>query len=119
MWQDTAVIGVLAAIARWHAHGDPALPLIVFGSTYLLGFTLLLAHTRVWTHCLALGFLWPGLMLPVVKGRLMIALVGAIILVNWRGYRKSLRAFPWQFLMRAEPRLPAKSFWETEIRIAE
>jgi hypothetical protein len=117
VWQDGVVIGALAAIARWHAQGNPALPLLVFASVYLVSFTLLLAYTRTWMHCLVLGFLWPASMLPVVNGRLMIALVGGIILVIWHGHRKSLRAFPWQFLVNAEPRPPAKSFWETEIRI--
>jgi hypothetical protein len=117
VWQDAVVIGALAAMAKWHARGDPGLPVLIFGSTYLVGFTLLLAYTRTWRHCLVLGFLWPALMLPAAKGLVLIVLAGAIIVVVWRGHRRSLRAFPWQFLLNTEPRPPAKSFWEMEIHV--
>lgn len=117
VWQDAIVIGALTATAKWHARGDPVLPLLIFVSVYLVCFTVLLAYTRRWTHCLALGFLWPALILPVAKGPVLIVLAGAIIVVIWRGHRRSLHAFPWPFVLNAEPRPLAKSFLETEIRI--
>src|SRR4029434_5072207 len=104
VWQDAAVLGVLAAVAKWHAQANPALPVIAFGSVYLAGFTLLLAYTRRWTHCALLGFLWPAFMLPIVKGPIAILGVLAIIAVIWHGHWKSLRAFPWEFLQSSDLR---------------
>ena len=98
VWQDAAVIGVLMAIAQWHAHVNPALPVIAFGLTYLIVMTILLATTRRWAWFLALGFLWPALMLPCVQGWPTIFLVVVLVLVIWQGHRKSLQAFPWRFL---------------------
>lgn len=121
VWQDAAVVGVLAGLAHWHAHVDPALPLIVFGAVYLAAMTLLLAFTRTWMPCLCLGFLWPALSLPAAKGLPTFGILGAILLVIWYGHRKSLRAFPWQRggsgaadSMRLDR---AKSWLEVDIRI--
>jgi hypothetical protein len=116
VWQDTVVLGVLAAVAKWHARANPALPVIVFGFIYLVGFTLLLAYTRRRTHCALLGFLWPAFMLPIVKGRIAILLVLAIIAVIWHGHWTSLRAFPWDFLQSSDLR-SGKSVWHTEVRV--
>lgn len=96
VWQDAAVVGVLAGLAQWHAHVNPALPAIVFGVAYLAAMTLLLAFTRTWVPCLCLGFLWPALSLPDMKGLPTFGIFAAMILVLWYGHRKSLRAFPWQ-----------------------
>ncbi|MGA2748793.1 MAG: hypothetical protein ABSG59_08455 [Verrucomicrobiota bacterium] len=98
VWQDAVVIGVLTAIAKWHAHVNPALPIIAFGLTYLVLMTILLAATRRWPWFLALGFLWPALMLPCVAGWPTIVLGVALVLVIWQGHRRSLQAFPWPFL---------------------
>src|SRR5260370_34411676 len=68
VWQDVLVIGVLAGVARWHAHVAATLPVFVFGLTYLIAMTLLLAVTRTWRPCLLLGFLWPAPTLPVMRG---------------------------------------------------
>ncbi len=94
VWQDAIVIGALAALAHWHAHASPTVPLIAFGMTYLCVLNLLLAMTRRWTSCLVLGFLWPTLLLPGAKGWPAIAVITAIIVVLWHGVRASLRAFP-------------------------
>jgi hypothetical protein len=67
-WQDAVVIGVLTAMAQWLAHADPALPVVAFGLTWLIGMTILLAVTRIWSAFLVLGFLWPALILPGVAG---------------------------------------------------
>lgn len=115
VWQDAVVIGVLTAIAAWHAHVNPALPVAVFGLVYLGGMTLLLALTRGWSSCLVLGFLWPALILPGLEGVPKIVLVAAIIAVIWWAQRKSLRAFPWEFL--ANSNRPAGSILQMEIRI--
>ena len=98
VWQDAAVIGVLAGIAKWHAQLDPSLPVLAFGMTYLIIMTILLAMTRLWTAFLALAFLWPALMLPTLAGWPSILLVAALILVICLGHRKSLQTFPWPIL---------------------
>ena len=120
VWQDAAVVGVLTAIAAWHAHMDPALPVGVFGFVYLTGMTLLLAFTRTWTACLVLGFLWPAPMLPGMDGLPTIGLITALVVVIWLGHRKSLRAFPWHLLANSNrPVGPTgDSVLHTEIRIA-
>jgi hypothetical protein len=121
VWQDAVVIGVLAGLAQWHAHVDPALPAIVFGVTYLAAITLLLAFTRTWLPCLCLGFLWPALGLPAVRGLPTFGVFGAIILVIWYGHRKSLRAFPWwprtAGAAGPAPLDRAKSWLEVQVRI--
>lgn len=116
VWQDAVVIGALAAITKWHAQSSPAVPVAVFGLIYLAGMTMLLAHTRRWGSCVVLGFLWPTLILPCAEGVPMIMLVAAIAGVIWHGYRKSLRAFPWDYLPGSSPR-PASSLLQTEIRL--
>jgi hypothetical protein len=98
VWQDALVVGVLAAVAYWHAQANPAIPFIAFGMTYLCGLNLLLAVTARWLSCLVLGFLWPVLLLPVAKGWPTVAVIAAIIVVLWHGLRASLRAFPQGFL---------------------
>ena len=115
VWQDALVVGALTALATWHARVNPALPLAVFGLVYLCGLTLLLAFTRRWWSCLVLGFLWPALILPGAEGAPTIALVAAIVAVIWHGHRKSLRAFPWQFL--GSSHRPSGSILQMEIRI--
>ena len=97
VWQDAIVVGSLAALTHWHAHGNPVIPLIAFGMTYLCGLNLLLAITRRWTSCLVLGFLWPTLLLPQAKGWPRAAVIAAIIFVLFHGLRASLRAFPHGF----------------------
>jgi hypothetical protein len=70
--------------------------IITFGLTYLLGMTLLLAVARTWTPVLSLGFLWPATIIPAMRGLApTLAIIAALIAVIWYGYRKSLRAFPW------------------------
>ena len=113
VWQDAAVIGLLTAIAHWHAHADPAWPGLTFGFVYLVGMTVLIAVTRRWWHALALGFLWPTLMLPAGAGASVFVVIGMIILVTWFGHRQSMKAFPWEFLKYR----PAGSWGQTEIRV--
>ena len=98
VWQDVIVVGALAALAQWHAHASPWVPVVAFGMTWLCGLNLLLAFTRRWTSCLVLGFLWPTLMLPGVQGWPGVAVLAAIVIVLWHGLRASLRAFPQGFL---------------------
>ena len=96
VWQDAVVIGVLMALAQWHARVDPALPLLAFAFTWLIGMTLLLANARVWPAFLALGFLWPALLLPENTDWSRWSLLGTIFLVVWLGHRASLKTFPWR-----------------------
>ena len=103
VWQDAVVLGVITAFARWHAHVDPALPVIVFGLVYLAAMTLLLAVTRTWIPCLLLGFIWPAPSLPVLRGWPTVGIIAALVAVIWYGHWKSLRAFPWK---RTEPNPP-------------
>jgi hypothetical protein len=120
VWQDAVVIGILTAIAKWHARVNPALPVVAFGLTYLIVMTILLAVTRQWPFFLTLGFLWPAFMLPSVAGWPAIVLGVALILVLWQGHRKSLQAFPWQFLSNANTTKAAaggKSALNAEIRL--
>jgi hypothetical protein len=121
VWQDAAVLGILAALTAWHSPASWGLPLIVFGLTYLIGLALLLAFTRTWMPCLLLGFLWPLLLLPVMKGPPTLAALAAIILFTSYGLRKSLAAFPWERNSRDDspalrPGRP-KSALEVQIRI--
>lgn len=118
VWQDAVVLVVLTVLARWHAHVDPALPVIVFGLTYLIAMTLLLAFTRTWVPCLLLGLLWPTPMLPTMRGLPAAGIFAALVLVIWYGHRRSLRAFPWRRDgPEAMPPARAKSLLQTEIRI--
>ncbi len=110
VWQDAIVIGVLCALAKWHAHVDPLLPAGVFGLVYFIGMTLLLNFTNCPVFCLMLGFLWPALVLPCMSGWPMIWLIAALLVVIWQGYLKSRKAFT-----RA-PR-SEKSIWRTELSI--
>jgi hypothetical protein len=121
VWQDVVVVGVLAALAQWHDHVNPALPAIAFGIAWLAGMTLLLALTRTWLPCLCLGFLWPALSLPAMRGLPTLGIFGAIFLVVWYGHRKSLRAFPWwpgrAGAAGSMPPARARSWLEVEVRI--
>lgn len=116
VWQDAAVLGVLAAIAAWNAHADPWLPVMVFVLVYLVGMTLLLVATHRWWSCFILGFLWPALVLPGVVGWPGWIILAAIIAVIWPGHRQSLKAFPWEF--RKKPTRRPHSPLQTEVRIA-
>src|ERR1035437_5391967 len=121
VWQDAVVLGVLAAFARWHAHVDPALPVMVFGLVYLVAMTFLLAVTRTWLPCLLLGFIWPAPILPVMRGWPTIGIIAALVAVIWYGHRKSLHALAWK-RTELNPPVPGranqrKSIGEMEIRI--
>ncbi len=95
--QDAIVVSILAVIAQWHAHVEATLPVSIFAFFYLAGLTVLLAATRRWWSCLALGFFWPALLLPSAEGWPSILLLAAIVIVIWHGHRQSLKAFPWSF----------------------
>ena len=95
VWQDAVVDGAMAAVAHWHAHLSPLIPVVAFGFVYLAGMTLLLALTRQRTACVILGFLWPALLLPYPNDLPRFVLLSAIVAVNGFGYRRSLGAFPW------------------------
>lgn len=93
VWQDVAVLAVLGAIAMWHAHRSPLMPAAAFGITCLTVMTIVLGFTRVWSAFVALGFLWPALMLcPVADWRLA-ALFSLITLVVAWGNDRCLRDF--------------------------
>jgi hypothetical protein len=96
VWQDAVVLGVLAAFAKWQAHVDPVMPVLAFGVTYLIGMNVLLALTRTWSSCWALGFLWPVFLIPGASQWLKIGMGAALLAVVWHGHRKSLRTFPWR-----------------------
>jgi hypothetical protein len=117
VWQDAAVIGALSALAHWHTHGDSLTSLVAFASVYLIGMTILLGLTRRWWNFLALGFLWPALMLPSVAGTPGIIIIVAIIVVIWHGHIQSLKAFPWVFLKAKSPDSAAPPVLQTDIRI--
>ncbi len=119
VWQDAAMIAALAALARWHAQVDPSIPVIAFALTYLIGMTLLLAYTRTWSYCLILGFLWPSLILPIMKGWPAAGPLAAMVVAVCLGYRESLRRFPWTFLPdpRRTREAGADSLLQAEIRI--
>jgi len=106
VWQDAAVIGVLSAIAFWHAHVDPLLPVEIFALAYFGIFTLLLLYMRRWWTSLALGFLWPALTLPQARGTAGVIIAVAIIVVIGHGHWQSLKAFPWPFLKGAAHQTP-------------
>lgn len=103
VWQDAIVVGVIVAVAQWHARLNPAIPALSFGLVYFVGMSFLLVYTRQWKSSIALAFLWPAMILPAVQGWPMIALAVAIIAVVWHGHRMSLKAFPWDFIA-AQPR---------------
>jgi hypothetical protein len=103
VWQDAAVIGILAVVAQWHAHVPAAVPVAAFVFAYLVGFTLLMSLTRSWWHFVVLSFLWPTLMLPGAHGRLGFMVVAAIAVVIWHGHRQSLKTFPWKLIKGLEP----------------
>jgi hypothetical protein len=118
VWQDATVVGVLTALAIWH-HVPALLPVTVFILIYLAGFTLLLVLTRRWGPCLVLGFLWPTLMLPEVAPALpggpglpAVSILIVIVCVIWYGHRRSLSAFPWEFI-----KISSRSIAQAEIRI--
>jgi hypothetical protein len=119
VWQDAIVIGALAALARWHAHESPLVPVVAFGMTYLCGLNLLLAITRRWGSCLVLGFLWPTLMLPGFQGWPGFAVLAGIVIVLWHGIRASLRAFPRGFLQASAQPLGTRprSLWQVQIEL--
>ena len=98
VWQDVVVVGIIAATAKWHAGVDPTIAPLAFGFGYLASMTLLLARTGRWVAVTALGFLWPALMLPSVKGWLQVVIVLAMVVLTWVGHRYSLRAFPWPWV---------------------
>lgn len=120
VWQDAAVAGLLAWLTWWQAHSNPLGPVVAFGLVYFGGFTLLLAAVHRWAHCVALGFLWPALMLPWVQGweqgTATVAIVIAIMVVIWHGHRQSLRAFPWEFLNGTNGFLGANLQTDIQIR---
>ena len=121
LWQDAVVLGVITAVARWHAHVAPELPVMVFGLVYLAAMTLLLACTRTWIPCLLLGFIWPAPALPVLRGWPTLGIIAALVAVIWYGHRKSLQAFPWK-RMELNPSESGvanqrKSVMEMQIRI--
>ena len=108
VWQDAAV---LAALARWPAHIDPALPLEAFGWAYFIGLTLLLAATAT----------WPSLLLRNENWQMGAVIFAAMALVLWHGTRESLRRFPRGKDNRTHPGLakPAtsNSILQLEIKI--
>jgi hypothetical protein len=123
VWQDAVVVGALAAIGIWQ-HVNPLLPVTAFIFVYLAWFTVLLAFTRRWGSCLALGFLWPSLMLPGIAPvpptsvLPAICVVAAMAYVIWYGYRQSLKAFPWDFIKTAlRSRRSSRSALDIEVRI--
>ena len=120
VWQDAAVISVLMVLAQWHARIDPAVPLIAFALTWLIGMTISLINARVWLAALALGFLWPALILPEKTDWPQSSLLGVIFVVVWLGHRTSLRTFPWRTANPAEQLSAAaggKTGLNTEIRV--
>ncbi|MCP5524345.1 MAG: hypothetical protein H7A46_22655 [Verrucomicrobiales bacterium] len=115
VWQDAVVLGVLVVLAGWRAHADPTLPLKSFGLAYLILMTALLAVTRRRLARLALGFLWPALLLPDLDEPVRATLVVAIVVVVWLGHRGSLKAFPWEPLSPGEP--PVASILQVEFPV--
>src|ERR1043166_1462235 len=97
VWQDMAVIGALTLFAGLHPKVNPIWPALVFALVYLVAMTLLLAATRQRTHFLILGFLWPALFLPAMRGWPQGVLSLALLGIIWHGHRATLRAFPWEF----------------------
>jgi hypothetical protein len=120
VWQDAVVLGVLAGFSWWLGL-DPTVPVAVFGLTYLLGMTILLAGTHVWRPVLILGFLWPLLVLPRFNGPYGFIILAAITSVIWYGHCRSLQSFPWKRLgflaLDSENPARAKSLLEAEISI--
>jgi hypothetical protein len=98
VWQDGAVLAALAALAYLSAPTGWVYPVIALVMIYLIGFTFLLLFTRQWAHGVALGFLWPSLLLPGVHETPAPALtvIAAMVVVIWHGHRRSLKAFPWE-----------------------
>ena len=117
VWQDAVVIGLIAAFARWNAGVNPAIPLTAFGLVYFGGMTVLLGITRTRVHCLILGFMWPAILLPVMKGWLIVALLVAIVIVVLHGHATSLHRFPWNRMVNVIRSQRAGSVWQTEIHI--
>lgn len=114
VWQDVVVIGVLTAIVKWQLHGNALVPLIAFGSVYIVLMTGVLMSTRRWPECVLLGFLGPALLLPQLTEVGFGLLVAAIIVVIVFGHRRSLRAFPWT--TRDQPMKPPVSILRKEIQ---
>lgn len=115
VWQDAVVLSVLTLIAIWH-HVNPLLPVTVFAFVYLAVFTAVLASTRQWGPCLALGFLWPTLILPDAREMPAegVCVMIAIACVVWYGHRESLKAFPWEF--NKSPLFTKRPLMQTDIR---
>jgi len=116
VWQDAVVLGIITAVAHWHAHVSPMLPAMVFGLVFLIAMTLLLLFTRTWMPCLLLGVLWPAPSLPQLRGLPTIGVIAALIAVIAYGHRKSLKAFPWR-RNEVTTNNEVKSIMELEIRI--
>lgn len=95
VWQDAVTIGALSGIAVVHAHVNPQLPLVAFVGTYLGVMSVVLLSTRQWPVCIALGFLWPALLLPDLNFFGVESLMAVIAIVVFVGYRHSLTSFPW------------------------
>jgi hypothetical protein len=121
VWQDAVVIGLLCFLAYRSAPQNTFYPLVGFGLTYLIGMTLVLACTRSRMACLILGFLWPALVLPGIKGLPGAGIIAALVVVIAFGYAESLRRFPWKKENANDPAVlrvkRGKSIGETEIDI--
>jgi hypothetical protein len=119
VWQDAAVLAVLAALAQWHAHVDPALPLAAAGLAYAIGLTLLLAATLTWPWFVTACLIWPSTLLTHGKWQPLSVILTALAVVLWMGTRKSLQAFPWREKDRTQPGLsnPANTLLQSEIRV--
>ncbi len=95
VWQDAVAVGSLVALAIWPGRVYAFAPLIAFALAYLIGLTCILAVTRTWPCFLAASFIWPGFLLLVRAPWLSTALGAILILVIWRGTRRSFQTFPW------------------------
>ncbi len=102
VWQDFVVLGILTAVAKWYAHIWPFWPIVTFGMVWLIGMTVLLAITRAWPSCIALGFLWPAMSLPIMRGWPMGLVLALMLVVIWQGHQASLKRFPWEWLMNPQ-----------------
>lgn len=120
VWQDFVVLAGLSLLMAWRHPSEAYLPFASAGFVYLAGLTVLLLFTRQWPASLALGFLWPALLLPGVPGWCLAALTVTIALVVRQGHLASLRAFPWRFLndsTKPPPRAQS-SIWNVDVQLA-
>jgi hypothetical protein len=117
VWQDLVFLGALAGLGWWDARLSPLWVFAAFGFFYLLGMTILLASTRVLAHCLMLGFLWPTILLPSMRGLPIFIVVAIMFNVAWLGYQKSLRAFPWPFLSPQNRAQPLTNFANRQLEL--